>query len=124
MIREQKEKNRELIEKTISYLEMKNFEDIRADLPGYTSPKSFVKKKDGINIVADLSAKKEGRKYFFDIGLKSQKFRLLKSKWLLLDAVAQSKSNYFRIITTRGHIQFTQKLLQEVNLSHKTLIKI
>ena len=124
MIGEERKKNREFIEKSISYLEKKGFTDIKADLPGYTSPKSFIKKKEGLNISADLSAKKEGRKYFFDISLKSGKSRLLKSKWLLLDAVAQSKSEYFRIITTKGHIQFTQKLLQDVNLSHKTLIKI
>lgn len=124
MVKGEKKNNRELIEKTISYLEMKNFEDIKVDLPGYTSPKSFVKKRDGLNVVADFSAKKDGRKYFFDIGVKSKKSNLLKTKWLLLDAVAQSKSHYFQIITTRGHIHFTQKLLQEVNLSHKTLIKI
>ncbi len=124
MIGEEKKNNREFIEKTISYLEEKGFTDIKADLPGYPPPKSFVKKKDGLNIAADLTAKKEGKKYFFDIGLKSGKSRLLKSKWLLLDAVAQSKSNYFRIITTKGHIQFTERLLQEVNLSHKRLIKL
>ena len=64
MVGEEKQKNRAFIEKTISYLEMKGFTDIKADLPGYAPPKSFVKKKDGLNIAADLSAKKEGRKYF------------------------------------------------------------
>ena len=124
MIGQEKQENKELIEKTISYLEAKNFEEIKVDLPGYDAPKSFVKKKGEVSIAADLSAKKDGRKYFFDIGLKSKKTKLLKTKWLLLDAVSQAKSNYFRIITTRGHIRFTENLLREVNMSHKNLIRI
>ena len=124
MIGEEKKENKELLEKSISYLEEKGYTDIKVDLPGYTPPKSFVKKKGGLNIAADITARKDGRKYLFDIGLKSEKSKLLKSKWLLLDAVAQLKSNSFKIITTRGHVRFTEQLLQEVNLAHKSPIKI
>lgn len=122
--KKEKKENKEILQKSINHLETTGFTDIKAPLPGYESPKTFIGKSSGMKVAADISANKNGRKYFFDISLKSDKVVKLKSKWLLLDTVARLRSNRFKIITTRGHFKFTTDLLKEVNLQNKTPIRV
>ncbi|WP_396636253.1 hypothetical protein [Maribacter sp. R77961] len=124
MIKLDKTDNTEFLEKSINHLEATGFENIKADLEGYETPKSYLRKGADNKITPDIVALKNGRKYFFDISLKSQKPRLLKTKWLFLDALSRMKSNRFRIITTRGHYKFTDAMLEDINLSNKQPIKI
>ncbi|MCW5514689.1 hypothetical protein [Muriicola sp. Z0-33] len=124
MIKEEKKENEAFLEKSIRHLEARGFEDIKADLKGYESPKSFIKKSTGVAITPDIVARKDGSKYFFDISLKSEKSKLLKSKWLFLDTLSRLKANKFRIITTRGHYKFTDNMLADINLGNKTPIRI
>jgi hypothetical protein len=124
MVKADKKENAEFLEKSINHLEARGFEHIQADLEGYESPKSFVRKGSGKAVTPDIVARKNGRKYFFDISLKFEEPRLLKSKWVFLDTLSRLKSNRFRIITTRGHYKFTDTMLEDINLSNKTPIKI
>ena len=116
--------NKDFIEKSIHHLEATGFENIKADIDGYETPKSYLKKGSDIKITPDIVALKNGMKYFFEISLKSEKPLLLKSKWLFLDALSRLKSNRFRIITTKGHYKFTENMLDDINLTNKTPIRI
>ncbi|WP_203255876.1 hypothetical protein [Hyunsoonleella ulvae] len=124
MIYADKEKYSDILEESINYLENRGFENLKADIDGYESPKSYTKKGSNISITPDIVASKEGRKYFFDISLKSEKPKLLKSKWLFLNTLSTLKSARFKLITTRGHIQYSKNMLQDLNLNNKTLLKI
>ncbi|WP_343486862.1 hypothetical protein [Allomuricauda sp. d1] len=124
MVKKDKEENTAFLEKSINHLEAIGFENIKADLDGYETPKSYVRKGSDSKITPDIVAVKNGRKYFFDISLKSEKPRLLKTKWLFLDTLSRMNSNRFRIITTRGHYRFTDTMLEDINLSNKEPIKI
>ncbi|PIB39383.1 hypothetical protein [Maribacter sp. 4G9] len=124
MIKLDKSENIAFLEKSIHHLEATGFENIKADMDGYEKPKSYSRKGADDKITPDIVAIKNGRKYFFDISLKSEKPRLLKTKWLFLDTLSRMKSNRFRIITTRGHYKFTDTMLEDINLSNKEPIKI
>lgn len=124
MVKVDKSENNEFLEKSIQHLEATGFENIKADMDGYETPKSYLRKGSDSKITPDIVAIKNGRKYFFDISLKSEKPRLLKSKWLFLDTLSRMNSNRFRIITTRGHYKFTDTMLEDINLSNKEPIKI
>ncbi len=124
MVQVDKTENIAFLEKSIHHLEATGFENIKADMEGYETPKSYTRKDADIRITPDIVAMKNGRKYFFDISLKSEKPSLLKSKWLFLDTLSRMKSNRFRIITTRGHYKFTDSMLEDINLSNKTPIRI
>lgn len=123
MIKLDKSENIAFLEKSIHHLEATGFENIKADMDGYEKPKSYSRKGADDKITPDIVAIKNGRKYFFDISLKSEKPRLLKTKWLFLDTLSRMKSNRFRIITTRGHYKFTDTMLEDINLSNKEPIK-
>ena len=124
MIKTDKQENIEFLEKSIDHLEATGFENIKADIAGYVTPKSYLRKGEGMKITPDIVAIKNGRKYFFDISLKSEKPKLLKTKWLILDAISRMNSDRFRIITTKGHYKFTDDMLEDINLTNKTPIKI
>ncbi|MGF1558845.1 MAG: hypothetical protein ACFCUL_07135 [Flavobacteriaceae bacterium] len=124
MIHLDKEENSAFFKKSIHYLQATGFENIKADIVGCEKPKSYLQTRSGVNITPDIVAIKNGRKYFFDISLKSEERGLLKSKWLFLDALCRKRSNYFRIITTKGHYKFTENMLDDINLGALLTIKI
>lgn len=124
MIKVEKEQNLELLRQSVAHLEARGFNNIKADMEGFDTPKSYIVKRTGKPVTPDITATKNGRKYLFDISLKSEKPTLLKSKWLLLDTLSRMQSNRFRIITFRGHYKFTDTLLEELNLGSKEPIKI
>ncbi len=124
MVKSDKKENRAFLQKSIKHLEAHGFKEIKADLKGYDRPKSYVRKGSTAKITPDIVAVKNGRKYFFDISLKSERPRLLKTKWLFLDTLSRMNSNQFRIITTKGHYKFTDTMLADINLTNKNPIKI
>lgn len=124
MISQDKKKYIVELNNSINYLENLGYNNIKADTLGYETPKSYHKKGSDINITPDIVAEKEGRKHLFDLSLKSEKPRLLKSKWLFLNTLSQLKSYNFRLITTRGHYKFTNETVDAINLDTVKLMKI
>ena len=123
MIQIEKQDNAAFIKESVNYLENLGFENIKADVEGYKTPKSYIKQDGEVKITPDITATRRSRKYYFEIGMKSDKPRLLKSKWRFLDVLSRMNDHRFRIITTRGHYKFTNDVLNDLNL-HKTLIKL
>ena len=124
MITQDKQKYAEELTNSISYLENLGYSNIKADIEGYETPKSYHKKGSDIDVTPDIVAEKEGRKHIFDLSLKSQKPRLLKSKWLFLNSLSKIKSYRFRLITKRGHYKFTNETIDSINLDTIKLLKI
>ncbi len=124
MVYTDKEKYSDILSNSLAYLENIGFENIKADAEGYETPKSYHKKGSDINITPDIVAEKEGRTHYFELSLKSEKPKLLKSKWLFLNTLSAMHSHRFKIITTRGHYKFTNEMLEDINLNDKKLIKI
>ncbi len=85
MIKQDKIKYTNELNKSISYLQNLGYSNIQADIEGFDTPKSYLKKGSKISITPDIMAEKDGRMHIFDLSLKSEKPRLLKSKWLFLN---------------------------------------
>ncbi len=81
MVQVDKQESTETIKESVAYLESRGFENIKADIEGYDTPKSYNKKGSDVSITPDIVAERAGVKHYFEISLKSQKPRLLKSKW-------------------------------------------
>jgi hypothetical protein len=124
MILQDKKKYVQELNHSIDYLENLGYSNIKADTKGYETPKSYFKKGSDISVTPDIVAEKEGRKHLFDLSLKSEKPRLLKSKWLFLNTLSQLKSYDFRLITTRGHYKFTTETVDAIHLDTVKLMKI
>ncbi len=115
------EKNTDFLSQTIQYLQNRGFENIKADMEGFETPKSYLKKGSDVSITPDIVAERDGERHIFEISLKSKKPRLLKSKWLFLDVLSKMKQYRFKIVTTRGHYKFTDETLSSINLDMKTI---
>ncbi|MCB0515090.1 MAG: hypothetical protein R2798_08810 [Chitinophagales bacterium] len=124
MIPEDKQNHVNFFQKAIDYLEQQGYSDIKADLDGYEKPESYVNNERQTTLTPDIVAEKDGYKYYFELGTKSQKPQLLKTKWLLLDRLSDLKNFYFKIITTRGHYRFTDQVINDLGLESTKLIKI
>ncbi|WP_411766466.1 hypothetical protein [Winogradskyella sp. A3E31] len=124
MIQQDKDKYQEELSASISYLENLGYNNIKADMEGYETPKSYLKKGSDVSVTPDIVAEKEGRRYMFDLSLKSVKPRLLKSKWLFLNTLSQIKSYRFRLITKRGHYKFSSEITDAINLDTVKIIKL
>ncbi|MDX1461472.1 MAG: hypothetical protein R3359_00330 [Marinirhabdus sp.] len=123
MVQVDKQENTETLEQSIAYLENKGFENIKADMEGYETPKSYTKKGSDVVVTPDIVAERAGIKHYFEISLKSEKPSLLKSKWRFLEVLTRMKNHRFKIITRRGHYKFTNDMLEDLNLQ-KNLIKL
>jgi len=123
MIQSEKNENKDILIESLAYLEKRGFEHIQADLKGYETPKSYHKKDSDVIITPDIVAERAGIKHYFEISLKSDKPRLLKSKWQFLDTLTRMRNQRFKIITRRGHYKFTDEILKDLNLE-KQLIKL
>src|SRR5210317_109288 len=122
MIAQDKIDNKEFLEESVNYLINLGYENIKADIDGYESPKSYHKKGSDITITPDITCTRRSKKYYFEIGLKSDKPRLLKSKWRFIDVLSRMGDHRFKIITKKGHYKFTNDVLDDLNLE-KNLIK-
>ncbi len=124
MIPQDKQHYQNELNDSINYLENLGYENIKADIDGYETPNSYLKKGSDISITPDIVAEKHGRKYLFDLSLKTVKPRLLKSKWLFLNTLSQIKSYRFNLITRRGHYSFSNKITDAINLDTVKIIKL
>jgi hypothetical protein len=116
MVQIDKQENTKTLEESVAYLENKGFENIKADIEGYETPKSYKKAGSDISITPDIVADRAGIKHYFEVSLKSEKPNLLKSKWRFLDVLTRMKNHRFKIITRRGHYKFTNDMLKDLNL--------
>lgn len=123
MVQSERDENKAILKESVAYLENRGFEHIQADVEGYETPKSYIKKNSDVVITPDIVADRAGIKHYFEISLKSEKPRLLKSKWQFLDTLARMRNQRFKIITRRGHYKFTDEMLKDLNLE-KNLIKL
>jgi len=123
MIADQKIEHKAILLKSVNYLTQQGYEDIKADVEGLETPKSYTKQSDKSSITPDIVAFKNGRKYYFEISQKLDEPRKLKTKWRFLDVFTRAKNHNFKIITTRGNYKFTDDMLEELKLN-KNAIKL
>lgn len=123
MIQIDKRESTETLQEAVQYLEHRDFKNIKADIEGYETPKSYVKSGGEVKITPDITAERAGIKHYFDVSLKSEKPKLLKTKWRFMEVLSRMKKAKFKIITTKGHYSFTNRMLEDLNLQ-KSMIKI
>lgn len=124
MTRHDKEKYEDIHRKAVVLLEKKGFENIKADLEGFAQPKPYVRKETGVATIPDIVAERNGQKYLFDLTLKTNQKSLLKTKIMFLKQLATIKNYHLRILTTRGHVKFSQEVTANTGLSPSAFMRV
>ncbi len=118
MNRKEKEENDYFIEAGVQFLRKKGFKGIKADiLEEYENPKSLVKSSTQEPFTPDITMMKNGRRFFCDIALKTDKIRRLVSKWRLMETLAAVKESRLYLLVPKGSLSFTKTLVKQYNIN-------
>ncbi|SRR5690554_825638 len=104
------EEKHEYIEKAIEIAKSKGFKDFKASLDDYEAPKSFTKVSSDKEVLPDFTARRGGKKHYFDIALKTDNIQPLITKWKLLSQLAELKNGKLILFAPRGHKAFAERI--------------
>lgn len=103
------------VESVVQWLETRGFQKIRAvSLEGYEDPSTFTRQRDEASFTPMLTARKNERKYYFEIAEKSvkkSKERVIQ-KWALLAELAELRNGEFQVFAPYGMFSFTRRILK------------
>ncbi len=120
----QKAKNTE--EQVVQWLKSKGYENIRAvSVEDYDDPASLVRQRDNESFTPRFTARKDNRKYYFELAakkVKAAKDRLI-SKWTLLSEIAEIRDSEFHVFAPYGTFSFTNRVLKNHDIE-ASVVKI
>ena len=100
-----------LLDKIVS---KKGFDNIKANAEGYETPAKIRRSKDSEEyFIPDVTGEVNGRKSYFELGLKSDDVREVVTKWRLLSSLAAYKHGKLYLAVPRGHMAFTTRILAD-----------
>lgn len=110
------EEKKDYIEKAVEYAKSKGFKDFKAMLDDYEEPKSFTSVSADTEVLPDFTAKRRGKKHYFDIALKTDDVQPLITKWKLLQQLAEVKNSKLILFAPRGHKAFAERLTKQYKI--------
>lgn len=117
-------KKHDFYRKVTSWASKKGFKNIRANVEGYETPKSFNRQvEEGEDVVTpDATATSFGSKSYFEIAVKPNDRGLrqrLISKWKLLSFLAERKGGQLYLFAPHGNKSFTQRIMDRYGIKAK-----
>jgi len=115
ILTEAQQKDPELIQLLLDKIvKKKGFENVRANAEGYETPAKIRRGKDTEEyFIPDCTGEVNGRKSYFELGMKSDDERELVTKWRLLSSLANYKHGKLYLAVPRGHMAFTNRILAD-----------
>lgn len=107
------EEKTDYIEKAIQIAKTKGFKDFKASLDDFEDPKSFTSVSSDSEVLPDFTAKRRGKKHYFDVALKTDNIQPLITKWKLLSQLAELKNSKLILFAPRGHKAFAERLTKQ-----------
>ncbi|WP_236975163.1 hypothetical protein [Membranihabitans maritimus] len=115
------EEKRDYIEKAVEYAKGKGFKEFKAKIDEYDDPKAFTKVSSDNEVLPDFTAKRRGKKHYFDIAMKTDNVQALVTKWKLLNQLAEIKNSKLILFAPRGHKAFTERLTKQYKIDADVL---
>ena len=109
-------KYQESIDRAVDYVENLGFENIRARYEGYDAPASLIMQSTGKSFTPDITATKNGGKYYFEIADRGDVQKEVVGKWKLMATLASMKGGDFRIFVPYGSMKYTNDILVNKNI--------
>ena len=106
----------EHIDRAVDHVVNLGFEDIRARYEGYDEPGSLRMQSTGKTFTPDITATKNGGKYYFEIADRAESTTEVVGKWKLMAALADMKGGEFRIFVPYGSMKYTNDILENKHI--------
>jgi hypothetical protein len=105
-----------MVEQVAALLTGKDYQDVRADLPGYTKPRRIVWEATGEGCLPDVTARDDEFRIFEVETRDSIADSHTKDQWKLFAAYAQANDAMFYVVFPRGCAGEVKKRLDELGL--------
>lgn len=120
--RKDQTKHDEMISRLAGYLKSKGYRDIKADTEGFEQPNEINWKGDEHAHIPDISARKKGKRYVFEVETSdSITHDHTQKQWRIFAAYAYQSSGIFCVVVPKGFKIPAQQRLDELNLPGKVL---
>lgn len=115
ILKDTQEKDQALIQRLLDkVVKGKGFDEIKANVDGYETPAKIRRGKDSEEYyIPDVTGEVNGRKSYFELGMKTEDERELVTKWRLLANLADYKNGKLYLAVPRGHMAFTNRILAD-----------
>ncbi|MFK7926522.1 MAG: hypothetical protein AB8H47_31525 [Bacteroidia bacterium] len=111
------------LSEVVKILKSQGFEKIRAGLPDYPEPSPLIRQSDEHAYIPDITAIKNGGKFYIEVAKRTPEEVKLVGKWKLLATLASMKKGELKIFVPRGELSFTRRVLTKYNIE-ATMIKM
>ena len=109
-------KYQEAMTRAIDYVQNLGFENIRARHEEFDEPARLTMKGQDKAFIPDITAMKNGGKYYFEIADRTEDQAEIVGKWKLMATLAEMKSGDLRIFVPYGSMKYTTEILEKKNI--------
>lgn len=109
-------KHSEAMDRAVDYVQNLGFENIRARHDNYDEPAHLKMKDSDKAFIPDITAMKNGGKYYFEIADRSEDESEVVGKWKLMATLASMKGGDLRVFVPYGSMKFTTEILEKKNI--------
>jgi hypothetical protein len=107
----------ELLPSVVRWAKTQGYENIKANLDGYTKPKTYKREVDADDFTPDATGFNFSEKSYFEIIFKTDSPLRLITKLKLLSQLAAINAGKLFVIAPKGHVSFAQKLVNTNNIT-------
>ncbi|RMF25859.1 MAG: hypothetical protein D6765_09810 [Bacteroidetes bacterium] len=116
-----RKKSQGLFEKARAWVAQRGFHNIRTAIDKDKQTHRLLRRNDKEPFLPDLTAQLNGRKYYFELALKSKAVRRVVSKWKLLAKMARLRGGKLYLLAPYGHRAFTERILNTHRIEAKVV---
>ncbi|HBF19567.1 MAG TPA: hypothetical protein DDW81_05680 [Cryomorphaceae bacterium] len=109
------------MEKAVNFVLNRGFEDIKARHGDYEEPATLRMMDQEGGFVPDITATKNGGKYYFEIANRNEDARQVVGKWKLMSTLARMKDGDFRIFVPYGSMKYTNEILEKKSIEAEVI---
>lgn len=110
------DKYQEAMDRAVDYVLNLGFEDIRARHEDYDEPAHLKMKDEDKAFIPDITAMKNGGKYYFEIADRTEDQTEVIGKWKLMATLAEMKGGDLRVFVPYGSMKYTTEIIENKNI--------
>ncbi len=111
------------INQAVSYVEGLGFDEIKARHEDYEDPAKLVMQGADTVFTPDITATRDGSKYYFEIADRTEAASAVVGKWKLLSALAKMKNGDLKIFVPYGSMKYASEIIESKHIDAE-LIKL
>ncbi len=111
------------IKQAIGYVQNRGFDNIKARHEDFEAPAGMAMQGTDTVFTPDITAERNGNRYYFEIADRTEPKEQVIGKWKLLSTLAKMKNGDFKIFVPYGSMKYATDIIERKNIDAE-LIKL